>query len=149
MTADEIIDYCVQNLSGVAVVESWGERGVFYNPENKLKRGVYVLTVKEKDGENDRSSHLDRSGVYRVNLGVRRQTFLNLYGNIPARPKKGGVIDMKCDFTANDKIMPHPVYGWLSWLCCLNPSAERFEELKPLIAEAHAYAKEKYEKRKI
>ena len=46
MTADEIIDYCVQNLSGVAVVESWGERGVFYNPENKLKRGVYVLTVK-------------------------------------------------------------------------------------------------------
>ena len=49
MLADEIIDYCVQNLSGVAVVESWGERGVFYNPENKLKRGVYVLTVKEKD----------------------------------------------------------------------------------------------------
>ena len=110
---------------------------------------MYVRTVKEKDGENDRSSHLDRSGVYRVNLGVRRQTFLNLYGNIPARPKKGGVIDMKYDFTANDKIMPHPVYGWLSWLCCLNPSAERFEELKPLIAEAHAYAKEKYEKRKI
>ena len=149
MTADEIINYCLENLEGVALVNSWGERGIFYNPENKLKRGVYILTVKEKDGENDSSSNLDRTGIYRVNLGVRRQTFLNWFSIIPQRPKKGGVIDMNFDFTATDKIMPHPVYGWMSWLCCLNPSDKTFEELKPLIAEAHAYAKEKFEKRKI
>ncbi|MDE6373127.1 MAG: hypothetical protein K2L72_01365 [Clostridia bacterium] len=149
MTADEIINYCLENLDGAALVNSWGERGIFYNPENKLKRGVYILTVKEKDGENDSSSNLDRAGIYRVNLGVRRQTFLNWFGNIPQRPKKGGVVDMNFDFTATDKIMPHPVYGWMSWLCCLNPSDKAFEELKPLIAEAYSYAKEKFEKRKL
>ncbi len=149
MTADEIINYCLENLKGVVLVNSWGERGIFYNPENKLKRGVYILTVKEKDGENDSSSNLNREGIYRVNLGVRKQTFLNLFGHIPARPPKGGVVDMDFDFTETDKILPHPVYGWMSWLCCLNPSAETSEELKPLIVEAHAYAKEKFEKRKI
>lgn len=148
MNADEIINYCLENLEGVVLVNSWGERGIFYNPENKLKRGVYILTVKEKDGENDSSSNLDREGIYRVNLGVRKQTFSNLFGHIPSRPAKGGIVDMNFDFTATDKIMPHPVYGWMSWLCCLNPSDETFESLKPLIAEAHAYAKEKFEKRK-
>ncbi|MDE7440326.1 MAG: hypothetical protein K2N23_07460 [Clostridia bacterium] len=149
MTADEIINYCLENLDGVMLVNSWGERGIFYNPENKLKRGVYILTVKEKDGENDSSSNLNKEWIYRVNLGVRKQTFLNLFGHIPARPPKGGIVDMDFDFTETDKIMPHPVYGWMSWLCCLNPSAETFEKLKPLIAEAHAYAQEKFEKRKI
>ncbi|MDE6585744.1 MAG: hypothetical protein K2K80_03590 [Clostridia bacterium] len=149
MTADEIIKYCLENLEGVVLVNSWGERGIFYNPQNKLKRGVYILTVKEKDGENDGSSNLDRDGIYRVNLGVRKQTFLNAFKSVPARPAKGGVVDMAFDFTATDKILPHPVYGWMSWICCLNPSDETFEKLKPLIAEAHAYAKEKFEKRKI
>jgi hypothetical protein len=27
-----------------------------------LKRGVYILTVKEKDGDNDKGSKLDRPG---------------------------------------------------------------------------------------
>ena len=149
MFADEIINYCLENLEGVVLVNSWGERGIFYNPENRLKRGVYILTVKEKDGENDSSSNLNRDGIYRVNLGVRKQTFLNMYGNIPKRPPKGGVVDAPSDFTATDIIMPHPVYGWMSWLCCLNPSNKTFEALKPLIDEAHAYAKEKFLKRKV
>jgi hypothetical protein len=35
---------------------NWGERGIFYNPDRVLKKGVYVLTIKEKDGENDSAS---------------------------------------------------------------------------------------------
>ncbi len=46
-------------------MESWGEKGIFYNPGRVLKRGVYILTVKEKDGDNDKGSKLDRPGVYR------------------------------------------------------------------------------------
>ena len=56
MKPDEILQYCLETLEGTILVSSWGERGVFYNPGGKLKRGVYVLTVKERDGENDRSS---------------------------------------------------------------------------------------------
>ncbi len=147
MTPDEILGYCLSTLEETVPVSSWGERGIFYNPGGKLKRGVYVLTVKEKDGENDKSSHLDRAGVYRVNLGLRRETFRRLFGPLPPRPPKGGVTDLPCDFSALDALLPHPVYAWMGWACVLNPSRQTFEELRPLIAESYEYAREKYAKR--
>ena len=148
MTTKEILAYCLDNLKGTVMVNSWGECGIFYNSDNALKRGIYVLTVKEKDGENDKSSDLDRDGIFRVNIGVRKSTFIDLFGYVPARPPKGGIVDMPYDFTQTDKILPHPVYGWISWLCVINPSDATFEQLKPLIQEAYEYAKEKYSKRK-
>ena len=88
MTPDEILDDCLKTLEGTILVSSWGERGTFYNPGGVLKRGVYVLTVKEKDDENDKSSHLDRECVYRVNLGLRRETFRQVL--LPrGRPRAG------------------------------------------------------------
>lgn len=149
MTPDEILKYCLDNFEGTVEVSSWGERGIFYNPENKLKRGIYVLTVKEKDGDNDKGSLLDREGVFRVNLGVRKKTFSEMFGKAPERPGKGCVVNMNCDFTATDVIIPHPVYAWVSWICILNPSEKSFEQLKPLILEAYEYAKEKFAKRKV
>ena len=147
MKPDEILQYCLETLEGTILVSSWGERGVFYNPGGKLKRGVYVLTVKERDGENDRSSRLDREGVYRVNLGLRRETFRRLFGPLPQRPPKGGIVDMPCDFSHTDCLLPHPVYAWMGWACVLTPSRQTFEALKPLIVESYAYAGEKYAKR--
>lgn len=148
MRSDEIIQYCLANLEGTVFVNSWGEKGIFYNPDNTLKRGIYILTVKEKDGENDKGSDLNRENVYRVNLGVRKNTFVEMFGKIPARPGKGCIVNMKFDFTSLDKIIPHPVYAWMGWICCLNPSLETFEKLKPLIQEAYEYAIEKYRKKK-
>lgn len=148
ITPEQILAYCLDNLDGTVLTESWGEKGIFYNPNGVLERGVYVLTVKEKDGENDKASGLDREGVFRVNLGVRKNTFLKMFGTVPKRPPKGGAVDMPCDFTETDKILPHPIYAWMSWICALNPSEETFEKLKPLIREAYEYAKEKFAKRK-
>ena len=147
MKPDEILQYCLETLEGTILVSSWGERGVFYNPGGKLKRGVYVLTVKERDGENDRSSRLDREGVYRVNLGLRRETFRRLFGPLPQRPPKGGIVDMPCDFSHPDCLLPHPVSAWRGWPCVLTPSRQTFEALKPLIVESYEYAGEKYAKR--
>ena len=64
MTPDDILNYCLEALDGAVTVSSWGERGIFYNPDGRLKRGGYILTVKEKDGGNDKSSRLDREGVF-------------------------------------------------------------------------------------
>ena len=149
MESEEILNYCLEHLEGTVSVSSWGEKGIFYNPDNGLKRGIYILTIKEKDGENDKGSNLDRAGIYRVNLGVRKQTFINMFNTIPKRPAKGCVVDMDYDFTETDRIIPHPVYAWMSWLCVLNPSNETFGNLKPLIDEAYEYAKEKYRKKKL
>ncbi|MDO5089699.1 MAG: DUF6194 family protein [Leptotrichiaceae bacterium] len=147
MKADDILKYCIENLEGTVLINSWGEKGIFYNPDDKLKRGIYILTVKEKDGENDKSSHLNRENVYRVNLGLRKNTFKKMFGQIPKRPDKGGIVDMEYDFSVMDRIIPHPVYAWMSWICSLNPSEITFEKLTPLIYEAYEYAKEKYAKR--
>ena len=148
MTPEQILDYCLSSLAGTVLVESWGEKGIFYNPGWMLKRGVYVLTVKEKDGDNDRASHLNREDAFRVNLGVRKATFQKLFGKMPVRPAAGGVVDMDYDFTAFDTIIPHPVYAWMGWISVLNPSDKTFEQLKPLIQDAYEFSAEKFKKRK-
>ena len=71
MTPDEVLKYCLENLEGTVLVNSWGERGGYYNPDNILKRGVYILTVKEKDGDYDKSSNLNRKNIYRMELKGR------------------------------------------------------------------------------
>lgn len=146
---EEIIEYCKNNLRDVCIVNSWGETGVFYNPDNKFKRGVYVLTLKDKDGDNDKSSELNRKGVYRLNFGIKRETFIRLFGVIPSRPPKGGIVDMNFDFRKINTLIPHPVYGWMSWVSILNPSREYFETtLRPLIEESYCLAVQKAKKRK-
>ena len=91
---------------------------------------------------------MNREGVYRINIGVRKDTFQQMFKEIPKRPAKGETVNMDYDFTTIDKIIPHPVYAWMGWICCLNPTEETFNELRPLIQEAYEYAKEKYQKRK-
>lgn len=149
MNADEIFSYCLAHLAGTMLNTNWGERAIFYNPNNTLKKGVYLLTAKEKDGENDKASHVNRPGVFRLNLGVRKKTFEKLFGEIPKRPPAGGIVDMPYDFAALDIIMPHPVYAWMGWICVLNPSKETFDQLKPLIQESYEFAQEKFRKRKV
>ncbi len=147
MTVDEILHYCLNTMPGCVAVDSYGEKAIFYNPYGNMKRGIYVLTVKERDGANDKSSNLNREGVYRINIGVRKDTFLKMFDVVPDRPAKGGVVDMEYDFSQIDRLLPHPIYAWMSWICVLSPSEQTFEKLKPLIAEGYEHAKEKFLKK--
>jgi len=144
---EEILHQVADTHPGLVQNTNWGEVGLFYNPENKLKKGIYLLTIKERDGANDQASSLDRENVYRLNLGITKETFLKMFNTIPARPNAGGVVNMDYDFSEIDKIMPHPVYGWMSWICVLNPSVNTFEKLKPLIEEGYQLALKKYAKK--
>jgi len=109
MTRDEIIEEVQNNFNGLVKNKNWGEVGLFYNPENKLSKGIYLLTFKEKDGANDKSSNTDRNGVFRMNIGISKETFIELFGERPKRPKAGQIIDMPYDFSEFNKIMPHPI----------------------------------------
>lgn len=149
MKPDEIFSYCFSTYPDIVLVDSWGERGIFYNPDKVLKRGIYVLTVKEKDGDNDKSSMLNRDNVYRVNVGLKKEHFINRFGYIPQRPTAGGVVNMNFDFSSLDTIMPHPVYAWMGWVCVLNPSDATFEEFKQLIEESYKFAQEKFQKKRV
>ena len=70
-----------------------------------------------------------------------------ILGNIPARPAAGGVVNTGHNFTELNKVLPHPVYGWMSWVCVLNPDKAMIQKLEPLLNESYDLAVKKYAKR--
>ncbi|MFP7723649.1 DUF6194 family protein [Lysobacter sp. A3-1-A15] len=147
MDESSIARYILDRFPGIVPVQAWGETSFFYNPGRALPRGVYFATLKSSDGDNDRASQLDRPSVFRLNIGVGKAIYRSLFGAPPGRPAAGGVVDTAHDFTALDTVLPHPVYGWMSWVCVLNPGPATFESVKPLLAEAHGLAEQKFRKR--
>lgn len=147
MDREAITRYLRESFAGIVPVAAWGETSFFYNPGKRLPRGVYFATIKERDGEHDQASALWRPEVFRLNIGISATTYRSLFGALPARPTAGGVIEGGHDFTTIDRLMPHPVYGWMGWISVLNPSIATFDSVKPLLIEAHGLAVRKFEKR--
>lgn len=144
MKPDEVVATLTERFSGLVPKATWGETSLFYNPNGALPNGVYFATIKDHDGVNDSTSHLDRPGVFRVALGLPRARYEQLFGAQPARPPKGCAVATGDDFTAIDVLMPHPVYAWMGWVQVLSPSQETFTEIQPLFAEAYDATVSKY-----
>lgn len=147
MEPDAIVATLVSKYPDLTVVQAWGETSLFYNPQMRLPRGVYFATIKEKDGENDRASNLDRDGIFRLNAGTSRELFFEYFGQPPSRPKKGCVVEGDRDFTALNQLMPHPVYGWMSWVAVNNPDVDMFNGLAPILDAAYQKAVVAFQKR--
>ncbi len=118
-----------------------GDTFFIYDPDHNLppNRQQPFATIVTKDyGDFDRFSNLNRPGVFRLNIGVARETFRSLFGPQPS----GNASDREAagyDFAALDRMMPHPVYAAQSWVSVLNPSDATFETaVKPLLADAYA-----------
>jgi hypothetical protein len=125
-----VLKYITDTFAGVEVVAASGDHFFFYEPDRNIapdRRFPFATLVT--DDRHDQFSNLSRPGVFRLNVGVGKQTFQSLFG---PRPPEGGY-----GFTALDRILPHPVYGKMYWVCVLGPIAETFEAVKPLLAEAH------------
>lgn len=147
MTPDEVTGALVAAYPGLVPKETWGETSLFYNPGRALASGAYFATIKGHDGENDRASALDRDGVFRFSFGLAPATYKTLFGPRPPRPAKGQAVSTGHDFTALDKLSPHPVYAWMGWVQILCPTEQSWAELKPLLDGAHAKAKAAFDKR--
>lgn len=137
----------MRRFDGVVPKASWGETSLFYNPGQALPNGVYFCTIKEKDGANDKASQLDRCDVFRLSVGIGREAYEKQFGARPKRPVKGGIITAEYDFSAVNTLMPHPIYGWMSWVQILNPSEEALTELLPFIDRAYTEAAIKFNKK--
>jgi hypothetical protein len=147
MPPEMIVAEICHSLAGVIPKKAWGETALFYNPGHTLPHGVYFCTLKESDGENDRASHLDRDGVYRLSFGLPLNVYSTLFGKKPPRPAKGSIVNTGHDFSQEDILMPHPVYAWMGWVQILSPRLPSFEGIRPLIIQAHQAARVKFEKR--
>lgn len=147
MQKKEISQFILEQYQGLLAVDAWGEQSFFYNPEGRLPRGVYFATLKNKDGDNDKASALDRDGVFRFNFGVSKSSYEAVLGKRPARPAAGGVVATGHDFTQLNTLLPHPVYGWMSWICVLNPDEAKMKTLRPMLDESYELAVMKYARR--
>ena len=127
----------------------WGERSIFYNPGTRAPLGVIFASIKDHDGENDRSSQLSREGVYRFAFCLPRDVYADMFGDTPARPRKGRVVDLAdYDPARLQQLLPHPVYAWMRWVQILSPTREQYRALRPHLAESLALVKAKSERRK-
>jgi hypothetical protein len=99
-------------------------------------------TIASTGNEYEKISALDRPGVYRLNIGLSRETFQSMFG-------KGRLDVSPYDFTALDTIMPHPEYSSQFFICVLSPGEVTFEKIRPMLAEAYATAKNRYDRRKL
>jgi hypothetical protein len=137
------IDGAFERTDHTVVDGSWF---FFYDPDHLFPFATLVTT-----NLYDAASDLDRPGVYRLNIGVSKDTWVSLFGPPTTREQGehglGSGTDADHDFTALDTIVPHPVYGRMFWVSVLNPSEATFETVKPLLAEAYEREKARVDRK--
>ena len=123
-TQDEMIQL-IRGAFPDAVVASIDSAVFFSLDESHWPNFVTVVWTDEHD--EGAPSDLARDGVYRVNVGVDRETFERLVGS-----------SEDPDYAAFDRFVPHPVYAKQRWISVVNPShATVRDTLMPLIAQGH------------
>ena len=75
MDEASISKYIRETLADVETAENFGYTFFFYSCDHKLP----FATLASSDNDYDRASSLDRPGVFRLNLGVSKQTFQSLF----------------------------------------------------------------------
>jgi hypothetical protein len=148
MTEDEVIAY-VSALPGVVVQLAaeedgspqiaWGDSFFYYSPDGTVPAATQPFaTVVTKDYPGEPSSGLDRPGAFRVNISAGRDRV--------AQVAEGQTVP-DADLAAVDVLQVHPVYGHLGWLAVVDPGPRTDAVTRELLAEAHAKAKARYERR--
>jgi Family of unknown function (DUF6194) len=136
MDQESITRYITDTFEDVDVVVAAGDSSFFYARLDPSSRMPFA-TIVTRDQESDRASNLDRPPVFRLNIAVSKQTFRSFFGAQTPPSGTGGGADGRYDFAALDRLLPHPLYGRMNWVCVLNPSASTFQSLRPLLGEAY------------
>ena len=121
---DTVVDYITETWPETDVVEAMNAWFFSLDPDKHWPNYATVVTTDE----HDEASNLSRPGAFRLNIGVDRETFERVAAGAGPDP----------DYTAVDRVMPHPVYAAQRWICIVNPSEASFREVVvPLLTIAH------------
>lgn len=138
-----ITQYINATFEDVQTASADGATFFFYGTERMMP----FATIVTADNDYDHASSLNRPDIFRLNIGIRKGTFQALFGTAPVQSGPDGVVDTGHDFSALNQLMPHPMYGAMSWVCVLNPGEETFCRVHPLLAEAYETAARRQERR--
>ncbi|QNL51882.1 hypothetical protein H8S90_10040 [Olivibacter sp. SDN3] len=133
MSLQKIENHISKNLHNVQKLDSFGYNLFFYGTDHVLP----FISIAKSDNEYDSVSNLNRDGVFRVNIGVSKETFNKLFAN----SKK------EWDFTELNSFMPHPHYAAQNFICILNPLENNLIYTINFIEEAYAIAKNRFDKK--
>jgi hypothetical protein len=123
---EAITRYIRETYPNTDVVTIEGAAFCSLDPEKHFPNFATIVTTDEHDMGSP-SNLSARPDVFRLNIGVGRETFDRLVGSI-AEP----------DYAALDRLLPHPVYARQHYISILNPSEATFRDVViPLLAEAH------------
>lgn len=128
------VEAFVEKLENVEREENFGYIFYFVGDDHRLP----FVTIGHSDNDFDKVSNLDREGVFRVNIGVSRETFNSLL----ADPGTENI-----DYSVLDVFLPHPHYAKQNFVCILNPSGQNAETTKRLIREAHSIAAARFQRK--
>lgn len=138
MTETSITHYITDSFPRVETSDNYGYK-FFYYGADRMRPFASLATA---DYDYDRFSNLDRPGVFRLNIGIRKATFQTLFGT--------DRVDLSdYDFTQLDRIMPHPEYAAQFFVCVLNPGEATLQIVQELLAEAHDLAMGRHAKREM
>jgi Family of unknown function (DUF6194) len=152
----EMSQYITNTFKGVDSQVVEGNTFYFYNPDSNLPANhMFPFVTLMTNDVNDQFSNLNRPSVFRLNIGIGKETFRALFGT-PVLPEygtnslEGTALEANgsdFDFTVLNQLLPHPVYGKMYWVCILNPSNETLEtKVRPLLDEAYEMATGKFNK---
>ena len=123
--SEAVIQSIRESYPDADVVQALGATFFSLDPEKHFPNFATIVTTDEHD--EGAPSRLSRPGVFRLNIGVSRQTFERVASSA-GEP----------DFAAFDRLLPHPVYARQHWISILNPSETTYREVvQPLLAEAY------------
>lgn len=121
---DTVVAYITETWPETDVVQAMNAWFFSLDPEKHWPNYATVVTTDE----HDEASNLSRQGVFRLNIGVDRERFERVAAEAGPDP----------DFTAFDRVLPHPVYAAQRWICIVNPSETTFRDVVvPLLTAAH------------
>jgi hypothetical protein len=124
----------VANMENVQREENFGYIFFFVGDDHRLP----FVTIGHSDNEFDKVSNLNREGVFRINIGVSKETFESLLTD--SSPEN-------VDYSVLDVFLPHPHYSKQNFVCILNPTQENVEVTKRLMVEAHSIAASRLQRR--
>lgn len=146
MNSAEVVASITKSYQDIVVKKAYGETTFFYNKNLILPHGAYFLTIKEQDGPNDKQSCLYRDSVYRLSWCIGRKKYQEIFGDVPKRKKKND-LNLDADFSKINKLLPHPIYSWMSWVMLLSPDQKTFQKYSALIDISYQQAVEKFQHR--
>ena len=108
--------------------------------DRRHRSGQRFLRYLDADRRVARHRTQDAAQVEAAFAG--KQAFRDWTGQDPGAPATGGV-----EPGTVDTLTAHPVYGHLGWLAVVDPGPRTDAVTRELLAEAHAKAKARYERR--